>query len=46
MDAHLLLIRLHDGTEQTRSACNDAYRSFSEQHVRFLDAARVALEVG
>ncbi|MFJ7151217.1 hypothetical protein ACIQVT_23945 [Streptomyces sp. NPDC100445] len=46
VDAHLLLVRLHDGTEEPRSAYEEAYRCFSEQHVGFLDVARVALEVG
>ncbi|MEU8467963.1 hypothetical protein AB0F30_08550 [Streptomyces sp. NPDC029006] len=46
VDTHLLLIGLHDGTEETRSAYDDAYRGFTEQHVHFLDVARAALEVG
>lgn len=43
--AHRLLLQLEDGTEDPRTHDDSAYRTFRDQHVRFLDLARTALEV-
>ncbi|MFC9545200.1 hypothetical protein G3I31_10425 [Streptomyces sp. SID9913] len=43
--AHRLLLQLEDGTEDQRTPYDSAYRTFRDQHVRFLDLARTALEV-
>jgi hypothetical protein len=42
---HLLLIELGDGRDPARTAYDRAYESFNRRHVRFVEAAREALEV-
>ncbi|MFE5165373.1 hypothetical protein ACFRNT_44110 [Streptomyces sp. NPDC056697] len=41
-----LLGRLETGREEERSRYDAAYRDFRQEHLRFLELARVALEVG
>ncbi|MFJ9585049.1 hypothetical protein [Streptomyces acidicola] len=41
-----LLGRLVTGSEEERSRYDAAYRDFRQEHLRFLDLARAALEVG
>ncbi|WP_073494132.1 hypothetical protein [Actinacidiphila paucisporea] len=45
VNTHLLLIRLVDGTDELRADYNRAYRLFRDHHIRFIEAARNALEV-
>ncbi|WUH93619.1 hypothetical protein OG900_28260 [Streptomyces sp. NBC_00433] len=45
VDTHLLLIQLVDGSDEPRAAYNRAYRLFRDHHIRFIEAARSALEV-
>lgn len=45
VNTHLLLIRLVDGSDEPRDAYNRAYRLFRDHHIRFIEAARKALEV-